>query len=187
MDALSIDGWMSDAELNWLSRKARGCNLVVEIGTWLGRSTYAMGKSVGGKVITIDHFSPKSIGGSQSSFYEKCLPEEVKDDPNWLYNLCLVNLSELIENGKVEVIRGNSDDVINSLQHLKNAVDMVFIDGDHSYDAVRRDIVNYKPLVRTGGLICGHDFFKRQLRWAVMEILSGVRRSRGTSIWACGC
>jgi len=36
-------------------------------------------------------------------------------------------------------------------------VDFLFIDGDHSYDGVRRDFEDYSKLVRPGGLIVLHD------------------------------
>jgi predicted O-methyltransferase YrrM len=36
-------------------------------------------------------------------------------------------------------------------------IDMLFIDGDHRYDAVKRDFVLYSQLVRDGGLIMFHD------------------------------
>jgi predicted O-methyltransferase YrrM len=36
-------------------------------------------------------------------------------------------------------------------------LDMVFIDGDHSYEGVRRDFELYAPLVRAGGLVALHD------------------------------
>jgi predicted O-methyltransferase YrrM len=36
-------------------------------------------------------------------------------------------------------------------------LDVLFIDGDHSYDGVRRDYELYAPLVRPGGLIAFHD------------------------------
>jgi predicted O-methyltransferase YrrM len=35
--------------------------------------------------------------------------------------------------------------------------DMVFIDGDHAYSSVARDIRDYAPLVVDGGYICGDD------------------------------
>jgi predicted O-methyltransferase YrrM len=36
-------------------------------------------------------------------------------------------------------------------------IDLLFIDGDHRYEAVRSDFLNYRRLVREGGLIAFHD------------------------------
>ena len=38
-----------------------------------------------------------------------------------------------------------------------NELDLLFIDGDHSYDGVKQDYLMYSPLVRRGGLIAFHD------------------------------
>jgi predicted O-methyltransferase YrrM len=36
-------------------------------------------------------------------------------------------------------------------------LDLLFLDGDHSADGVRRDFDMYAPLVRPGGIIALHD------------------------------
>lgn len=36
-------------------------------------------------------------------------------------------------------------------------LDFLFVDGDHSYEGVRRDFEMYSPLVRKGGIIAFHD------------------------------
>ena len=36
--------------------------------------------------------------------------------------------------------------------------DFIMIDGDHSYEGVRNDILNYYPLLENGGLIVFHDY-----------------------------
>jgi predicted O-methyltransferase YrrM len=36
-------------------------------------------------------------------------------------------------------------------------VDLLFIDGDHSYEGVKRDFELYAPLVRPGGIVALHD------------------------------
>ena len=36
--------------------------------------------------------------------------------------------------------------------------DFIWIDGDHSYEQVKRDINNYLPFVKKGGFLGGHDF-----------------------------
>ena len=36
-------------------------------------------------------------------------------------------------------------------------IDFLFIDGDHTYEGVRRDFLDYSPLVNDGGIIVFHD------------------------------
>ena len=38
------------------------------------------------------------------------------------------------------------------------SLDFVFIDADHSYEGISTDIRLWAPKVRTGGLLCGHDY-----------------------------
>jgi len=62
---------------------------------------------------------------------------------------------------QVELLRGDSHDP-GSLAKVDallgdDKLDLLFIDGDHTYDGVRRDFEMYSPLVRKGGLIAFHD------------------------------
>jgi predicted O-methyltransferase YrrM len=56
----------------------------------------------------------------------------------------------------------------------RQPVDVLFIDGDHSYDGVRRDYELYAPLVRRGGLIAFHDIVE-----GPEELVGGVPRFWG--------
>jgi cephalosporin hydroxylase len=48
---------------------------------------------------------------------------------------------------------------------------MVFLDADHSYNAVIADIRAYLPKIMPGGIICGHDYFYfPSVRNAVNEV-----------------
>jgi predicted O-methyltransferase YrrM len=38
-----------------------------------------------------------------------------------------------------------------------NSLDFLFIDGDHTYEGVRKDFEMYGKLVRRGGIIAFHD------------------------------
>jgi predicted O-methyltransferase YrrM len=38
-----------------------------------------------------------------------------------------------------------------------NNLDLLFIDGDHTYEGVKKDYENFSPLVKSGGMIAFHD------------------------------
>jgi len=45
-----------------------------------------------------------------------------------------------------------------AVNFVLNDLDFVYIDGDHSYEATKKDIELYYPKVRSGGLVAGHDY-----------------------------
>jgi precorrin-6B methylase 2 len=40
----------------------------------------------------------------------------------------------------------------------RGLVDLVFIDGDHTYSQVQKDIRLWLPHIKPGGILCGHDY-----------------------------
>ena len=44
-----------------------------------------------------------------------------------------------------------------TIARVDGPFDFAFIDGDHSYDGVRADWLNYSPLIRPGGMVAFHD------------------------------
>lgn len=47
---------------------------------------------------------------------------------------------------------------------LKNKkIDALFIDGDHTYEGVKKDFEIFSPLVRDGGIIAFHDIFEHPI------------------------
>jgi predicted O-methyltransferase YrrM len=49
------------------------------------------------------------------------------------------------------------------------SVDVVFVDGDHSYEACKRDILTWWPKLRHGGFMAGDDFMMQPVCQAVTE------------------
>jgi len=41
------------------------------------------------------------------------------------------------------------------------SLDFIYIDGNHKYDYVMMDLINWTPKVKKGGILSGHDFFNR--------------------------
>lgn len=56
---------------------------------------------------------------------------------------------------KIEFIRKKSSEAIDD---VSDNLDFVYIDGNHAYEFVKKDIEYYYPKVREGGIIGGHDF-----------------------------
>lgn len=62
---------------------------------------------------------------------------------------------------------------------------LIFVDGDHSLEAVRNDIMAWKPKVIDGGILCGHDYqrWQRGVRRAVDELVPDRSLWNG-GVWA---
>ena len=79
---------------------------------------------------------------------------------------------------RLQLIRGDSH-APETLARTRAALrgeplDFLLIDGDHTYDGVRRDFDDYGPLVRPGGLIAFHDIAQPgELRPGGARLLGG--------------
>lgn len=66
-------------------------------------------------------------------------------------------------------IQGYSYEV--STQLPDDFADIIFIDADHSYDAVKKDIIAYTPKLKKNGLLTGHDIDYPGVNKAVKEMI----------------
>lgn len=115
-----------------------------EIGSWTGSSARVICahiKTYGGHINLVDDFSGS---GSKLSEYVG-----VKDVRSTLEE----NLKEF--NGLFTIVEKRSDNAFKDVPD--NSIDFLFIDGDHRYTQCRRDLDNWWPKIKTGGMICGHD------------------------------
>jgi predicted O-methyltransferase YrrM len=69
------------------------------------------------------------------------------------------------QNQKLYLLRKDSHQT-NTVEEViclfnQKPIDFVFIDGDHTYEGVKSDFLNYGPLVRPGGIIGFHDILPR--------------------------
>ena len=56
----------------------------------------------------------------------------------------------------IEVLRMRSDDAYEQIED--NSLDLLFIDGDHSYECIKSDLLLYKNKVKRRGILLLHDF-----------------------------
>lgn len=99
-----------------------------------------------------------------------------KQRPEW--NMHPQSVMDCVRNRAIEqtdfaadrrhIIVGNSWDVPSTMENAY--FDSVFIDADHSYEAVKKDIVAWLPKVKTGGWLCGHDYCKKKYPGIVQAV-----------------
>jgi predicted O-methyltransferase YrrM len=60
---------------------------------------------------------------------------------------------------RLHLIRGDShsEEVVATVRDITRSLDVLFIDGDHTYEGVKHDFVSYAPLVHPGGIVAFHD------------------------------
>jgi hypothetical protein len=131
-------------------RMAENCRpngILVELGAWKGRSSAfliveAKNKSPDIQVHIVDTWlgSGEHTLGMTDGLYEKFLE----------------NLSPL--KGQYQAHRMTTDEAASLFQD--GSLDGVFIDADHTYEAVKMDIQNWMPKVRSGGILAGHDYIE---------------------------
>jgi predicted O-methyltransferase YrrM len=116
---------------------------MIEIGSFVGESTVLFAQSFK-KVIAIDPF---------------LADYDPLDPTSYLFEFKNVYETYLDRTGahqNIETIVSTSDAAVDFLKGPK--YDFVYIDGLHTYDGVKTDIINYLPLVKDGGVIGGHDY-----------------------------
>lgn len=65
---------------------------------------------------------------------------------------------KILEPFNVDIIRSTS---LEALSHFDDScLDFVYIDGNHSFDYVVQDIIEWTNKVRLGGIISGHDYYR---------------------------
>lgn len=95
----------------------------------------------------IDIFEGKAASGDKDG------NNIVWTDLNDEYN----KLSQYYSNdSKVTVHKGTSYDILNTFND--NYFDLIYIDGDHSYEGVKLDLSLSLLKIKKGGMICGHDY-----------------------------
>lgn len=144
--------WTERESLAWLAEKASKASLVAEFGAYMGRSAAVMLDAGCEHLWSCDPFM---VDGTF-----ECASYFLRDD---------------IAKSRCEIIRKYSQEAANQLSHVRGKLDLVFIDAGHAYDNVILDIHTWLPMLRSGGLLCGHDYEQpdNDVSRAVKELLPG--------------
>jgi len=125
----------------WLA--ARAPENIAEIGTYLGGTCAILCEIASGICISID--LPEGPFGS----LDQASCEKRNNHLKKLYPNFTGILGDSRKRLTAELLRG--------LLLKKNKLDLLFIDGDHSYEGVKKDYMMYREFVRPGGAIAFHD------------------------------
>jgi cephalosporin hydroxylase len=117
---------------------------LVEVGTCRGGTLLVFARSADPEATIVSVDLPGGSGGGGYPWWRK----------RWYRAFALPRQ-------RIELLQGNSRDssTVHRVRELFDGqpLDFLFIDGDHSYEGVRRDFELYGPLVRPGGMIALHD------------------------------
>jgi cephalosporin hydroxylase len=113
-----------------------------EIGACAGGTTYTMNNFLKFKqVLIVDD------GGAEHDYYVNNRGDHARG----------ANLGSI---HRIEVIGSSMDqkvvDIVNAVSKINN-FDVLFIDAEHTYEAVMQDTINYSPFLRKGGYVIYHD------------------------------
>lgn len=160
-----------------LIRKHRGCYLkylsliyeieiqtIVEIGVYRGKNAEVLRKEFpDAHLFLIDPWVPDASYQASGS--------AVSEDQK-VYDKARNRTYGLFENDPhVTIIERNSREAV---LLVPDNIDLVFIDANHAYLSVYQDITTWKPKIRSGGILSGHNFGRPRLpgvEKAVRELL----------------
>jgi predicted O-methyltransferase YrrM len=165
----SIPGYLHPLEarfLYWLAGKVPTGGLAVEIGSFKGKSSafLAAGLASRGRLACVD------------TWRNDAMPYDAPSD----------SLSEFLANtkpyhGSIETHRGTSIHVASS---WTRPIDLLFIDGDHSYEGCSTDIKAWLRFVRRGGWVAFHDSSEQGVIHAMSELFPPGRRRTERYAWS---
>ena len=139
---------------------------IMEIGSWFGASAlswaqglkeYADGK---GNLTCIDAWKPFfNLEEHQDNEYVIEMEKLLESD--FAYKVFLHNISTVPNSIVTQHFRGKSENILKFLKDESYSV--IFIDADHTYDFVKKDILESLRLVENHGIICGDDLNMQML------------------------
>lgn len=148
---------------------------VIEVGSWIGGgSTLHFGALLNpkkGKLYAVDTWLGSSTQQEGQAHYQPILPQ--------VYHQFLSNMIHWELTDTVIPVRMRSAE---AAQTLKVKPDLIYIDGEHTTDAVYQDLTVWYPF---GGILCGDDWSWDSVRLAVERFAQekGLQIEASGSFW----
>ena len=173
-----IQGWFCSCQANLFADFIKECDEganIVEIGTWLGKSTRFMAQLIKDSGKKINYWVIDTFKGSPEEKIHADIIKEISKDGSIrkAFDKNMVGLKRYMK-----VIE--SDSVKAASQFKDESLDLVFIDGDHSMNAVIEDILAYYHKLKTGGIMAGDDYHPT---WGVYPAVNNLIGSLNLEIY----
>lgn len=127
----------------------------IEIGVWKGEGTKEILDVLSvDKMYAIDMWKP--FGSSEHDTETMKMAEDA-------------TRKKLSKYPQVEILKMSSDKAV---RLLPKGMDFIYIDGNHDYEYVKKDIENYYPLLKQGGILAGDDIANRRIPNGVFKALA---------------
>ncbi len=160
----------------WAGHKQFGYDLIrnvkpqtiVELGTHKGTSFFSFCQAVkdaryDANLYAVDTWQ----GDAHAGFYDDNVFKEVTEITKKYYG-CL----------KIKLLRKNFDEAANEFE--SNSIDLLHIDGLHTYKAVKHDFETWLPKVNKDGMILLHDIFINRNDFGVYKLWSELKKEYKT-------
>lgn len=143
-----VDGWLSEAEGKLLYNLAQNClgnGVIVEIGSWKGRSTICLGLgSKNGNSVKVYAIDPHTGNSEHRQRYGHV----------WTFDEFQSNIAKMeVDNIIVPLVKTSEE----AARDFDKPVEFIFIDGAHEYESVKKDFELWYPKLVNGGKIALHD------------------------------
>jgi predicted O-methyltransferase YrrM len=158
-DGKSLSSWEEQAHLFLLATLVPENGTIVEVGSWIGHGTCLLasgGRGPSARVFAVDTFDNTTKNSWEKAGLADFLRKVDRDlTQREQFDR---NLRRFEVQDRVTPIPFLSDEAIHHLPLKSGSVDLLFVDGGHSLEVVRKDIELYVPLVKAGGTVAFHDF-----------------------------
>ncbi|MCK9371488.1 glycosyltransferase [Candidatus Dojkabacteria bacterium] len=155
------EGWFSDQDIityRELVSSIPNNGFLLELGSWKGRSICSIADLIIDKNIHVSIVD--TFQGTES---EGDAHKEAKDID--LKKVFLENIESFGLSKYITVYQETTDNAVKNFQD--GTFNFIFIDADHTKDAVTKDINNYRPKLNQDGILSGHDFAWHGVREAL--------------------
>ena len=96
--------------------------------------------------------------------------------------------AEMADKPFVKIMREYSYDAVKKFPDA--FFDLVYIDADHTYEGVKRDLEDWYPKLKKGGVFCGHDYARKAhnttkglLRFGVVEAVNEFAKANNLELF----